>query len=363
MRRSPLPCSSGVASEQSKLFPNIATKWSSSTDYVERRIIEGQAQMSTSDIPVTPSSRQSGRASIVTLLSRAEWVLLSLVVVLISAGFISSTLSHKTVDWPAFFPAFGASSALVVIGGYIRATRDMPQMALGAIGFGIFMSFTGSVAIFIFTLFPLAHPLIDMTLIDADAALGFSWVGFVNFVGGYPTAGILLHHVYLSILPQVVGVIILLSFLNRAAELHRFLSVGIVCMIATVLFWWLFPSVGPAAYGMVSTDIQQKIHLIANAAYGEDMRTFAKLGVDVITPTKITGVVAFPSFHMVMTCMVLWFTRRTWVFLPLLAVDICMLPATIIHGGHYLVDLFGGLILFVVCLWVVIRLTPDQKTA
>ena len=234
--------------------------------------------------------------------------------------------------------------------------------ACGA-GFGVFVCFTGSIAIFIFTLFPLVHPLMDTKLIGLDAALGFSWVGFVDFVATLPVTGTGLRYVYLSILPQVVGVIILLSFLNRPVALYRFLSVGIVCMIVTVSFWWLFPSVGPAASGMVSPAAQDRIGLIANAAYGADMRRFALLGVDVITLGEIAGVIAFPSFHMVMACMVLWFTRKTWAFVPLLAVDITMPVATIVHGGHHLVDLFGGVLVFAVCLWVVIRFLPDQKPA
>ena len=279
------------------------------------------------------------------------------------AGVVNAALSHQTVDWVSFFPAFGASLALVAMGIFIRAKRDMPRMAMGAIGFGVFMSFTASIAIFIFTLFPLVHPLIDRQLISLDAGFGFSWVGFVELVANLPLTGTALRYVYLSILPQVVAVIILLSFLNRPVALHRFLTVGILCMIITVSFWWLLPSVGPSAFGMVSSDAQKNINLIANAAYGADMRRFAFQGVEVITLLEIAGVIAFPSFHIVMTCMVLWFTRRTWAFGPLLAVNISMPIATIVHGGHHLVDLFGGVAVFATCLWGVIRLLPDQSPA
>lgn len=292
----------------------------------------------------------------------AEWMLLGLVAALCICCVLSATLASQAVDWVAFFPAFGASLALVILGAYIRATRQMPRMALGAIGFGVFMCFTGSVAIFIYTLFPLSNPLIDLDLIAIDAALGFSWLRFVEFIATYTIFGTVLHYVYLSILPQVVFVIILLSFLNRAVSLHRFLSVGIFCMIMTVGFWWLFPSVGPAAFGSVAQDLGAQIGLMADAAYGAEMRQLATEGIDFITPTRITGVIAFPSFHMVMACMVVWFTRGTFAFVPLAFVNMAMLPATIVHGGHHLIDLFGGLAAFAICLWAATKLIADKDS-
>ena len=322
-----------------------------------------QINMSPSNSPASSMMHQTGRRSFGSLLYGAEWLLLGMVAAISLAGVVNAAISHQAVDWMSFFPAFGSSLALVAMGIFIRAKRDMPRMALGAIGFGVFMSFTGSIAIFIFTLFPLVHPLIDPQLMALDAGFGFSWLGFVELVANLPLTGTALRYVYLSILPQVVAVIILLSFLNRPVALHRFLTVGIVCMIVTVSFWWLLPSVGPAAYGMVSTAAQDSIALMANAAYGADMRRFALQGVEVITLGEIAGVIAFPSFHIVMTCMVLWFTRKTWAFGPLLAVDIAMPVATIVHGGHHLVDLFGGVAVFAACLWGVMRVLPDQRSA
>lgn len=297
--------------------------------------------------------------------AQAEWWLIGLVVAVLIAGLVSASLHDKTVDWPAFAPPIAASFAMILMGGYVRASKAMTRMALGSIGFGLFTCFSSSIAIFIYTLFPLAHPLVDLTLIRLDAAFGFVWLDFVEQVAGFPLFGVLLRYIYLSILPQVAIVIILLAYLNRPGDLHKFLAVGIVGMVVTVCFWWLLPSVGPSAFGMVSTDVQATIRLLANAAYGAEMQRLATQGIDVITPLQIKGVVAFPSFHMVMACMVVWFSRRTGLFLPAVCVNLLMLPATIVHGGHHLVDLVGGLTLFAGCLWLVGRVVPasDRQQA
>jgi hypothetical protein len=308
----------------------------------------------------TPSKTQ---ATLAGLFIVAEWLLLGLVAAISVSAVASAALAHQVVDWLAFFPAFGASIALVLIGAYVRVRKNMPRLALGTIGFGVFMCFMGSIAIFIFTLFPLVHPLIDPTLISIDAALGYVWPDFVQAIGRYPMFGKALGYVYLSILPQMVAVIILLAFLNRPRDLHRFLMVGILCLIVTVAIWWLFPSIGPAAYSTVPPAVQAKIGLVVNAEYGAELQQLAAQGLAVITLDRIIGVIAFPSFHMVMACMAVWFTRRTFIFVPALLLNMAMVPATLSHGGHHLIDLLGGVATFAACLWMVTRIIPDEKRA
>jgi PAP2 superfamily len=293
----------------------------------------------------------------------AEWLLLGLLAAICVSGVASAILAQQAVDWLAFFPAFGASIALMLIGAHVRARKNMPRLALGTIGFGVFMCFMGSISIFIFTLFPLEYPLIDLALISTDAAIGYVWVDFVQAISHYPIFGKALGYVYLSSLPQMVAVILLLAFLNRANDLHRFLTVGVLSLIVTVAFWWLFPSIGPAAYSSVPPAVQAKIGLVVNAEYGAELRQLAADGLAVITLERIIGVIAFPSFHIVMACMVVWFTRRTLAFTPALLANIAMVPATLSHGGHHLIDVVGGVVTFAICLWIVIWMLPDVKTA
>ena len=66
---------------------------------------------------------------------------------------------------------------------------------------------------------------------------------------------------------------------------------------------------------------------------------------------------------MIMALMVVWFTRGTLAFLPAALVNTAMIPATLSHGGHHLVDLFGGLAVFALGVWIANRLIrPEQQT-
>ena len=94
--------------------------------------------------------------------------------------------------------------------------------------------------------------------------------------------------------------------------------------------------------------------------YGELLTRLLQEGPGRITPAVITGVVGFPSYHTVMALMVTWYCRRTILFVPILLVNLAMIPATLLHGGHHLIDLVGGLVVFSIGVQIANRLIkPD----
>ncbi|MBC7675128.1 MAG: phosphatase PAP2 family protein [Rhodoferax sp.] len=197
----------------------------------------------------------------------------------------------------------------------------------------------------------------------ADAALGFSWMNAINYLSNFPHFAFALRFVYMSLLPQLAFVIVLLSFFRLEGDLHRFLMVFFLSMAATTGVWWLIPSVGPAAYAMVSEAAQHKVSLVANAEYGEKMWRYATEGNLLISRSTMAGVVAFPSMHIVLTCMVLWFTLKTYMFYPLLVLNFLMPVATVLQGGHHIMDIFGGFLVFFFCVKLANFLIPKQDHA
>jgi PAP2 superfamily len=142
--------------------------------------------------------------------------------------------------------------------------------------------------------------------------------------------------------------------------LHRFLLVGIVTLILAVGIWWIIPSVGPSAFQPIPEADRIATGLYYSPAYGDFLRSLVEVGPRRISPEIITGVVAFPSYHMIMALMVVWFTRGTLAFLPAALVNTAMVPATLSHGGHHLVDLIGGLAVFALGVWIANRLIRPQ---
>ncbi|MES2142815.1 MAG: phosphatase PAP2 family protein [Pseudomonadota bacterium] len=300
-----------------------------------------------------PAVQACGRA-----LHRAEAILLGMLAALLVASVAVAALRQQAVQWSDFAPAIGISLVLIAVGIYARIVKNAERLALGVIGFGVFMAFTGTVSILAFTIFPFANPMIDRELIAWDATLGFSWLGFVEFMSGYPMFSRALGYVYMSSLAQIVAVIMLLAFLRKGTELHRFLMVGFVMMFVTLIIWTLYPSIGPTAYIAVPPRIQAEIGLVTTNQVGATLLRWANEGNALITADIVTGVVAFPSFHIGMACMVAWFCRATPAFVPALAINLLMVPATILQGGHHLVDIFAAVLTFGLCLWIACRIVP-----
>lgn len=269
---------------------------------------------------------------------------------------------QRQVNWPPFVGGYAATLGLAAIGGYVRQAKAAPRVALALIGAAIFTGFTAVSSIFIFALFPLPNPLIDPTLIEADAVLGYHWPSAVALLAQYPGVAAVLGYIYHSSLVQILLVIVLLAALSREVALYRFLVVGIMTLIFAVAIWWFIPSVGPSAFQSIPEADRLATGLYFDPAYGEHLMNLVQIGPRQISPEVITGVVAFPSYHMIMALMVVWFARGTFAFLPFAAVNTAMVPATLTHGGHHLVDLLAGLAVFALSVWItnrLIRQPPD----
>lgn len=266
-------------------------------------------------------------------------------------GFALATVAlafalQRQVNWPPFLTGFFAAIFLAAIGVYTRRVKETPRIALALIGVAVFASFTAVSTVFILVLFPLPNPLIDLDLINLDASLGYRWTDFVNALANFPLFARGLGYLYHSSIPQIVIVIVLLSFLARQTILHRFLLVGILTLILTVAIWWLWPSVGPSAFEAIPEDVRLATGLYFDPGYGAHLVKLVQIGPPRVSPEFVTGVVAFPSYHTVMACMVIWYTWRTLVFIPALVANGLMFPALLSHGGHHLVDVGGGIAVF-----------------
>ncbi|MGV8951363.1 MAG: phosphatase PAP2 family protein [Cypionkella sp.] len=307
--------------------------------------------MFTTFTPDFSTPAKSARTPVKALLSRSELKLLVLILATGIACVWAANARQQAVDWMGFLPLMQCGLELIVIGMLIRRTRHLGRTATAAIAFGLYFSFLVCFTILTLTAMPFCNPMVDHQLIAADALLGFNWVKGVATLAQYPAFALYLKLIYLSVIPQSAFIVVLLAFLGRKDGLSHFLMVGFLSFITTIFIWWLFPSVGPAAYGMVSADLQEKASLVANAHYGETMWRYATVGNEVISAPQIKGVVAFPSMHIVLTCMVLWFARGTIAFIPLLILNAAMPIATVLQGGHNIVDLFGGISVFYACVW------------
>ena len=307
---------------------------------------------------LTPAILRPLGLRLVHTLHPAERLILAMIAALGLATVALTIGLQRQVNWPPFLVGIIATLLMVAIGAYARSVSAAPRLAYCAIGVGLFMGFTAFSTVFIFALFPLPNPLIDSQLVKADALLGYSWAGYVDAMAHYPDTAKALRLVYNSALPQIVLTILLLGALGRETQLHRFLLVGIVAMIFTTAIWWVWPSVGPS---VVSASLPQATGRVYDASYGPYLRQLVAVGPPIISPEMMAGVVGFPSYHLIMACMVVWFTRGTFAAIPAVLINAAMIPATLLHGQHHLIDLFGGVAIFLLSARLAVVLVPGHR--
>ncbi|MGC1504090.1 MAG: phosphatase PAP2 family protein [Sulfitobacter sp.] len=294
-------------------------------------------------------------------LAQPEQLLIALTLGIGLLAFALAQTAGQAVAWNAFLISFAPSLGLILLGGFVRVKRNMPRAAMAAIGTGVYIGFSGVIAILIYLRFPFDTPMIDSQLMAVDSALfGYSWQGFTSAMAAYPTIGKVIGAIYGTSLAQLFLVIFILSFLGRAVDLHRLLITGTLSLLLAVGFWWVWPSIGPSAYVALSYEVETALGLVHGQAEGDRLMQIATTGVPMISPEVIMGTIAFPSYHTVMLCLSIGFVWGTWIFWPLVVVNLGMLPAILSHGGHHLSDMLGGFAAFAVALWIAVKLVPRR---
>ena len=293
----------------------------------------------------------------------AEILSAAIIAFIYAANLIVASAADRVIAWSDWTAMYTIGLVVGLLGLFYRLSKRSEPLALTLLAAAILVFFSHAGAIFNHQLFPLARPLIDSILFGWDAHLGYDWVDFVALIAVWRPFGLFLGYVYDSSLVQLLVVILVLGFGERAVQLHRFVLVGVLGGSLTVLIWWLAPSFGPSAYLEVPEDVARRIELRVDSRYGAALNRLAVEGLDVIRPESILGVVAFPSFHTVMACMSVWFSWATRIFWPMLLLNIAMIPAILSHGGHHVVDLFGGVAVFFLCWWLATLIVPGKAPA
>lgn len=277
---------------------------------------------------------------------------------LLALGILIAILRAQQVDWATVTFRLAVATGVGAGGATYRRLGRSEGIALALIGTGLFVAFTNFALLVNYMFLPVIGPVIDTALTRFDAALGYVWRDYVLALGEFPSLMQLLRSVYLSSAAQMIGMILVLGFLERQLAMHRFLVAGTIAGLTTVAIWSVLPSFGPAAYQPLPPDSTAAALIVADNAYGRILLQLAERGTTVLRPDAYLGTIAFPSFHTVMALLAVWYARGIWLFWPVLALNLLMLPAILLHGGHHLADVLGGAGVFALSAFLAGRLVP-----
>lgn len=290
----------------------------------------------------------------------AEELSLWLSFVTASVAFLFIFRNNVSLDLLSFMPA--AIGFVTLFGGaliYRRLGRSQ-RISNTLSACGIFIIFSASGVILNYALLSGQANIIDTNLFAIDHWIGFNWQIFAEQAARFPVFSRWLGPLYNSSIIQITFVILLLGFIGRPKQLHHFLLVGIIASIASILTWAFFPSFGPSAYINLAPEIDANLGRVFNVQLGQKLLELYANGPTIISANNLLGLIAFPSMHTVMALMCVWHVRATWFFWPMLLTNLLMIPAILLHGGHHLIDIIGGLVLFIISCRIASRLIPDS---
>jgi membrane-associated phospholipid phosphatase len=186
------------------------------------------------------------------------------------------------------------------------------------------------------------YPLQDARLAAIDRAIGVDWIAIAKSVCGTPWLESTLAFAYRSSMTQVMLLVPLLALTAQRQRLSEFVALfavtgGIVCILSA------FVPAEAAFFHFQPSVICPHVPLDGTLRYHPDLMALRAGSLDTIEFGAVSGIVTFPSFHTALAIVVIYAAWGLRFFaLPVLALNLLVIAATLPLGGHYFIDVVAG---------------------
>ena len=285
--------------------------------------------------------------------------LIALQLVTVVVALLLGIRLHLSISgWSA--EAFTASNLFIFAGVwlYLFVVRGKSGSGESRVAETLFLLvimtlFTVIVAVAQYPAVALGLPYADPWLARADAALGIDVAKLALWTARHPLVARLLTTSYSSLAPQFTLTILGLCLLRDRTRVWEFAFHFHTCLVVALIGLALWPAICTQAYlGFTPT-------LDFTRAIGQ-IQGFHDGSMTIIRLDELEGVVSLPSFHAAGALIVAWAWRgHVLIFLPVAALNLCLLASTFVTGVHYFVDVLAAALLFI-CSVVVYRGRPRR---
>jgi len=233
---------------------------------------------------------------------------------------------------------------------YARVRRDQ-RLELLAGSMALLLWSAATCAIIAHAGMRLRRPLVDDILASADLAIGIDTPRLVMAFAGHPLLGTLLYAIYLSAVPAVLITVLLLSLAGKASRLWEvifgYCSGLLICALASVAW----PALANFVHAGIKPEQTHGLPTSAGVFFLDSVRYYRDGYNPIVDPHYFDGVVTFPSFHTIMALIVAYACRGTLLSGLAYFWAAVLIISTVPIGGHYVVDLWAGSLLWTVCIY------------
>lgn len=205
-------------------------------------------------------------------------------------------------------------------------------------------------------------PLADVHFSSFDKALGFDWLGFLEWTNQHPWFAKFLTISYFSSAFMMGLLLVVLSWLGQIRNLQHFIALFALTACAVLIISGLFPAYGP--YHFYNPDPSLSSNMSGNAGswHIEIYRALVTGQFHHFDWKTTEGIVSMPSFHTILAIITAYGLREVrFLAWPSYALGFAVIVSTLPEGGHYLVDVLAGGTIAVIAI-IAVRAIDGQST-
>lgn len=149
---------------------------------------------------------------------------------------------------------------------------------------------------------------------------------------------------YACFLLQKPFVLLYFSFVGKIEYQQNFMMQYMIAGLLTIILGAVFPAEGTYAW----------YHFQPSVSQSGDLKSLYDVRNHIIDLRNLTGIIEFPSFHTVMGALTIYIFRNEQkvIFIPILILNILLFISCVSHGGHFLMDVLGGILVAAVAIGI-----------
>lgn len=277
------------------------------------------------------------------------WWIVGLVTIVNATWFVASDIEFSPAGTLKMLSGVVGAGIPLLIYGTVRYDRNIVA-ALSAVL--LIIGFSAAAAPLSYLVATLGLPQWDNALLRWDRALGLDWRAYLDWVNNRPLIGLMFTLTYQSLMSQMIVICLVLGLGGRHFELRVFTLAVVMSGMVCVLISALMPAM--AMYVQLGLKPHDFPNLAPAAAYVhvEHILSLRDGTFRVFSLDTAEGIITFPSYHAslaVIFMAALWSVR--WLRWPGVVLNLLVIAATPIDGGHYFVDVGAGIAIAAACLW------------
>lgn len=280
----------------------------------------------------------------------AGWVL---IVFILAELLLLQAVDPFTFDWRHFLPPgimVGIFAAVALGYRRFRPREDISAMLNALQQVCLFCSLG---AVLSYLLAAKGGGYWDAELQSWDRALGLDWPAYLALVNEHPRFGALLRFAYDTLIPQMILLIVALSFVGKLREVRIVTVAAMLAGLITITISGFMPALSNFAYMDVPPELYSNLRPSAAFVHTDHLEGLRSGSMRHLPLAEMQGIITFPSYHAALAAVFAWgFYHARALRWPGMGVGVLTLLATPIDGGHYFVDVIAGIAVAALSIWL-----------